>query len=191
MNLKGNQSWLIIVRTDAEAEISILWPSHVKNWIIWKDPDPGKDWRQEEKGTTEDEMVGWHHWLNGLESEQTLGDGEWQGSPVCCSSRGWKESDMIEQLKNNKKKKSLREVDMWEKSCFVYKWGNSCRATSWSVSGILLTLLYHAHCNMPGPAWRHTWADIDTPSPPGVVRVCGSHVLSIHFHIIQVSLMPH
>ena len=61
----GDQSWVFIGRTDAEAETPILWPHHVKNWLIWKDPDAGKDWRQEEKGMIEDEMVGWHHWLNG------------------------------------------------------------------------------------------------------------------------------
>ena len=66
---KGNQSWIFIGRTDAEAEIPILWPPDVKNWLIGKDPDAGKDWRWEEKGTTEDEMVGWHHWLNGHEFE--------------------------------------------------------------------------------------------------------------------------
>ena len=66
---KGTQSWIFIGRTDAEGETPILWPPDVKNWLIWKDPDAGKDWRWEEKGTTEDEMVGWHHWLNGHEFE--------------------------------------------------------------------------------------------------------------------------
>ena len=66
---KGNQSWIFIVKTDAEAETPILWPPHAKNWLIWKDPDAGKDWRQEEKGMTEDEMVGWHRQLNGYEFE--------------------------------------------------------------------------------------------------------------------------
>ena len=66
---KGNQSWIFIVRTDAEVETPILWPPDVKNWLIWKDPDPGKDWRWEEKGMTEDEMAGWHHRLNGHEFE--------------------------------------------------------------------------------------------------------------------------
>ena len=66
---KGNQSWLFIGRTDAEAETPVLWPPNVKNWLIWKDPDAGKDWKWEDKGTTEDEMVGWHHWLNGHEFE--------------------------------------------------------------------------------------------------------------------------
>ena len=78
---KGNQSWIVIGRTDAEAETPILWPPDVKSGLIWKDPDAGKDWRQEEKGTTEDEMVGWHHWLNGHEFEQVLGDGEGQEEP--------------------------------------------------------------------------------------------------------------
>ena len=85
VNLKGNQSWTFIRRTDDEAEALILWPPNVKSQIIGKDPDAGKDRRQEEKVTTEDEMVGWHHWLNGHESEQTLGDGEEQGSLACCS----------------------------------------------------------------------------------------------------------
>ena len=85
VNPKGNQSWLFIGRTDAEAEAPILWPPDVKNWPIGKDPDAGKDWRQEEKGTTENEMVGWHHWLDGHEFEQALGVGDGQGSLVCFS----------------------------------------------------------------------------------------------------------
>ena len=76
VNSKGNQSWMYIGRTDAEAEAPILWPPDVKIWLIWKEPDAGKDWKQEEKGTTEDEMVEWHHQLNRHESEQTLGDSE-------------------------------------------------------------------------------------------------------------------
>ena len=95
---KGNQSWIFIGRTDAEAEAPILWIPDAKSWLIWKDPDAGKDWRREEKGTTEDEMVGWHHQLNGHEFEQTLGDSEGQGSLACCSPWGRKESDMTEWL---------------------------------------------------------------------------------------------
>ena len=87
---KGNQSWIFIGRTDVEAETSILWPPDVKNWLIGKDPDAGKDWRQKEKQTTEDEMVGWHPRLNGHVFEQALGDGEGQGSLVCCSPWGRK-----------------------------------------------------------------------------------------------------
>ena len=85
VNPKGNQSWLFIGRTDVEAEPPILWPPDVNNWLIWKDPDAGKDWRQEEKGTTEDDMVGWHHRLNGHEFEQIPGDSEGQGSLACYS----------------------------------------------------------------------------------------------------------
>ena len=95
---KGNQSWIFIGRTDAEAEIPIHWPPNVKNWLIGKDPDAGKDWRQEEKETTEDEMVGWHHWLDGHEFDQAQRVGNGQGSLACCSSWGHKESDITEQL---------------------------------------------------------------------------------------------
>ena len=95
---RGNQHWLFIGRTDTEAETPILSPPDVKSWIIWKDPDAGKDWRWEEKGITEDEMVGWHHRLNGHEFEYTLGFGEGQGGLVCCSPWGCKELDMTEQL---------------------------------------------------------------------------------------------
>ena len=95
---KGNQSWIFIGRIDAEAETPILWLPAAKNWLIWKDPDAGKDWRQEEKGMTEDEMVRWHHRLNGHEFEQASGDGEGQGSLVFCSPWGCKELDTTEQL---------------------------------------------------------------------------------------------
>ena len=95
---KEDQSWVSIGRTDVEAETPILWPPDAKSWLIWKDPDAGKDWRQEKKGTTEDEMVGWHHLFNGHEFEQTLGVGDGQGGLVCCSTWGLKETDMTEQL---------------------------------------------------------------------------------------------
>ena len=88
VNPKGNQPWIFIGRADAKTEALILWPRDVESWLIEKDPDAGKDWRQEEKGTTEDEMVRWHHWLNGHEFEQALGDDEGQGSPACYSPWG-------------------------------------------------------------------------------------------------------
>ena len=94
---KGNQSWIFIARTDAEAEAPILWPPDMKNWLTGKDSD-GKDWGQEEKGTTEDEMVGWHHWPEGHEFEQAPGVGDRQGSLDCCSPLGHKESDTTERL---------------------------------------------------------------------------------------------
>ena len=90
-NPKGNQPWMFTGRTDGEAPI--LWPPDIKSQFIGEDPDAGKDWRQEEKGTTEDGMVGWHHRLKGLEFEQAPGDGEGQGNVVCHSPWGGKESD--------------------------------------------------------------------------------------------------
>ena len=93
---KWNQSWIFIGRTDAEA--LILWPPDAKNWLIGKDSDAGKDWRQEEKGMTEDEMAGWHYQLNGHEFQQAPGVGNGQGSLACCSLWGRQESDMTEWL---------------------------------------------------------------------------------------------
>ena len=97
-DLKGNQSWIFIGRTDAKAETPIIWPPRVKNWLIVKDSDAGRDWGQEEKGTTEDEMAGWHHQLDGHESEWTPGVGDGQGGLACCDSWGRKESDTTEWL---------------------------------------------------------------------------------------------
>ena len=94
---KGDQSWVIIGRSDVEAETAIFWPSDVKSWLIGKDPVAGKDWGQE-KGTIEDEMVGWHHWLNGHEFGWAPGVGVGQGGLACCSSLGREESDTIERL---------------------------------------------------------------------------------------------
>ena len=99
VNPKGNQPWIFIGRTDAEAEAPVLWPPDAKHWLIGKDPDVGKDWRQEKKGMmTGDEMVGWHHWFNGHEFEKTLGNDEGQENLTCCSPWGRKESNMPEWL---------------------------------------------------------------------------------------------
>ena len=95
---KGNQSWIFTGRTDAEAEAPIFWPPDVKKWLIGKDPDAGKDWRQEEKEMTEDEMIRWQHWLYAHEFEHALGVGDGKGSLACCSPWGHKESDMTEWL---------------------------------------------------------------------------------------------
>ena len=95
---KGNPSWTFTGRTDAEAETPILWPPNAKSWLIWKDPDAGIDWGQEEKGMTEDEMVGWHHWLDGHGFGWSVGGGDGQGGLVCCGLRGHKELDTTEQL---------------------------------------------------------------------------------------------
>ena len=110
--LKGNQFWIFTGRTDAEAEAATLWPPDRKSWLIRKDLDAGKDWRWEEKGMTEDEMVGWHHWFNGHEFEQALGDGEGQGSLVSCSLWDCKESDILNDWTTARK--SLCElVNQW------------------------------------------------------------------------------
>ena len=95
---KGDQSWVFIGSTDAEAETPILWPPHAKSWLIGKDPDAGRDLGQEEKGMTEDEMAGWHHWLYRCEFKWTLGVGDGQGGLACCDSWGHKESNTTEQL---------------------------------------------------------------------------------------------
>ena len=95
---EGDQPWDFFGGNDAKTETPVLWPPHVKSWLIGKDSDAGRDWGQEEKGTTEDEMAGWHHWLDGLESEWTPGVGDGQGGLACCDSWGRKESDTTEQL---------------------------------------------------------------------------------------------
>ena len=100
VNPKGNQPWIFIGRTDAE--VPIFWPPNVNSQLIENDPDAGKDWGQEKKGAREDETVGWHHWFNGHEFDQTLGDCEGWGSLACCSPWGHKELDMTEHLNNNK-----------------------------------------------------------------------------------------
>ena len=95
---EGDQPWDFFGRNDAKAETLVLWPPHAKGWLIGKDSDAGRDWGQEEKGTTEDEMAGWHHWLEGRKSEWTPGVGDGQGGLACCNSWGRKESDTTEQL---------------------------------------------------------------------------------------------
>ena len=110
---KGNQSWIFTGRIDAEAETPILCPPDAKNYLIWKDPDAGKNWRWKEKGTTEDEIVGWHHGPDGREFEQALGVGDGQGSLACCSLWGRKESDMTELLNWTDE----TEVTIYAKKC--------------------------------------------------------------------------
>ena len=111
VNLRGDQSWIFTGKTDAEAETPTLLPPDVKNWLVGKDPDAGKHWRWEEKGTTEDEMVGWRHQLNGHELEEALGVGDGQGSLAGCSPWGHKESDTIEWL---------NWTVLWNNTTFLY-----------------------------------------------------------------------
>ena len=109
---KGDQPWVFFGRNDAKAETPVLWPPHVKSWLIGKDTDAGRDWRQEEKGTTEDEMAGWHHWLDGRESEWTPGYGDGRGGLACCDSWGCKESDTTERLNWTELMASLRQGNL-------------------------------------------------------------------------------
>ena len=115
---KANQSWIFIGRTDAEAETPILWLPDVKNWLIWKDHDAGKDWKWEEKGMTEDEMVGWLHWLAGHEFEQAPGVGDGQGGLACCSPWGHKQLGMTVCLNWRKCNGNLKH-NYWIKKFYV------------------------------------------------------------------------
>ena len=136
---RSNQSILkeispeFIWRTDVEAETPVLWPPDVKSWLIGKDPDAGKDWRQEEKGTTEDEMAGWHHWHNGRESEWTPGVGDGQGGLACCGSWGCKESDTSEWLNW-----TIYELPCWlngkESTCNAGDTGDGSSIPGWGTS---------------------------------------------------------
>ena len=119
VNPKGNQSWIFIGRTDAEVEAPILWPPDSENWLTGKDPDAGKDWRQEEKRMTEDEMDGCHHWLDGHEFEQAMGDSDGQGSLVCCSPWGLKELDTM---------RDWTELNIWEGQWQRLEWDSGVKA---------------------------------------------------------------
>ena len=117
---KGDHSWVFIGRTDIEAETPILWPPDGKSWFIWKNPDAGKDWGQEEKGMTEDEMVGWHHWLDGREFEWTPRVGNGQGGLACYSSWGRKESDMTKRLNwTETSRKLCLHIGKWYKTLWL------------------------------------------------------------------------
>ena len=155
---KGDQSWVFIGRTDVEAEAPILWPPDAESWFIRKDPDAGKDWRLEEKGSTEDEMAGWHHWVNAHEFVWTLGVGDGQGGLKCCSPWGHKESDTTEQLnwtgtgKDWKQEVKRMTGDGWMASptqC-TWVWANSGRWWRTGKPGVLQS--------MGSQGVRHNWA---------------------------------
>ena len=125
---KGDQSWVFFGRNDAKVETPVLWPPHAKSWLIGKDSDAGRDWGHEEKGMTEDETAGWHHWLDGHEFEWTPGVGDGQGGLVCCSSGGRKELDTTERLNWTEnyptrwnKLKSLPRLKEWQKLVLLPK----------------------------------------------------------------------
>ena len=143
---KGNQSWVFTGRTDAEAETPILWPSDVKNWLV-EDPYVGKDWEWEEKGMAEDEMVGWHHWLDGHGFGWTPGVGDGQGGLVCCISWGCKESDTTEQLNWSE----LDGIVVFPTFFNLSEFGNK---GSWSEPQSYLSLVF-AHCIELLHLWLH------------------------------------
>ena len=130
VNTKGNQFWMFIGRTDAEAETPVLWPPDAKNWLIGKDLDAGKDWTQEEKRTTGDEMVGWHHRINGHGFEWTPGVGDAQGGLECCSPWGRKELDTNERL--NWTELIYRQSYTWT-YIIMYVKGSSPPLTHWVI----------------------------------------------------------
>ena len=113
VHTKGDQSWVFFGRNDAEAETPVLWPPHAKYWLIEKDSDAGRDWGQEEKGTTEDEMAGWHHWLNAPEFEWAPGVGDGQGGLACWNSWGHKEWDTTEWLNWTELNWSISSIKYW------------------------------------------------------------------------------
>ena len=139
---KGDQPWVFFGRNDPKAETPVLWPPHAKSWLIVKDSDAGRDWGQEEKGMTEDEMAGWHHWLDGRESEWTLGGGDGQGGLVCCNSWGRKESDTTEWTNWTELNWSDAAIRFDPKSskvshnaCFIFRvgWQKTCFTQSMSL----------------------------------------------------------
>ena len=136
---KGDQSWVFFGRTDDKAETLILWPSHMKSWLIGKDSDAGRDWVQEEKGTTEYEMAGWHHWLNGQEFGWILGVGDGPGGLACCNSWSRKESDTTEWL----------------------NWTNWTEyPSSWFIDGHVLCVFQHGR-RIKGALWGLFYKDIN------------------------------
>ena len=137
---KGDQSWVFIWRTDTKAETPILWPPHVKSWLIGKDSDAGRDWMQEEKGTTEDEMAGWHHWLDGHEFEWSPGVCDGQGGLACCDSWGCKESDTTERLNWTELKRFMFYIYIQEYLGHLPLW--SIRQVSISIKGFKLYKVY-------------------------------------------------
>ena len=138
---EGDQPWDFFGRNDAEAETPVLWPPHGKSWLIGKHSEAGRDWGQEEKGMTEDEMAGWHHWLDGLESEWTPGVGDGQGGLACCKSWGCKESDTPEWLNWTELNWSPNHMNLQVVNCQRCKWAFTCPITE-------VSLMSDIHCHM-------------------------------------------
>ena len=154
VNHKWNQSWIFIGRTDAKAETPILWPLDTKNWLTGKDPDAGKDWRQEENGLTQDEMVGWHHWLDGPEFEQGQGVGDGQGSLACYNPWGCKESDTTEWL--NWTETAILNLDNLKD---FFNWQSNF---NWNPIWELIILISHWQLMLVKPILLFLWTRINS-----------------------------
>ena len=159
LNPKGNQPWIFFERTDDEAETPTLWPPVDRTWLIGKDPDSGKDWRQEEKWMTEDEMVRWQHWFNGHEFEQTPGDGKVQGGLACCSRWGHKKSDMTDNWKTTTTKTYMSfpgGTSGKESGCQYRRfWRKGFRLLVGKIPWLEMDIA--THCNFL--AWRIPWTE--------------------------------
>ena len=177
VNTKGNQSWIFIGRTNAEAETPVLWPPDVKNQLIGKDPNAGKAWRQEEKGTTEDKMAGWHHRLDGHGFGWTRGVSDGQGGLECCDSWGHKESDMTEQLNWTDRVKNWNEKVLASQLCvtlcdlFAHQVPQS---TEFSRQEYWRGLLFPTPGDLPNPGIKPRSSALQAnslpPEPPGKPR---------------------
>ena len=152
---KGDQPLVLIGRNDAKAETLVLWPPHAKSWLIGKDSDAGRDWEQEEKGTTEDEMAGWHHWLNGREFEWSPGVGDGQGGLACCDSLGRKESDTTERLHWTE--------PSHDQFCLCIRMMKAHSVTTRSLVFLTVWTLKD-HLTFPMSMWTHL-GPLNTPSP--------------------------
>ena len=171
---EGDQPWDFFGRNDAKAETPALWPPHVKSWLIGKDSDSGRNWGQEEKGMTEDEMAGWHHWLDGRESQWTLGVGDGQGGLACCNSWGRKESDMTEWLNWTELNKPLKSCILfyYKQEAILLTFKNSsdiCR--SWEAKQKLLNTgiwlwMFPWETNLLSSGDAHLWFPLNNHKEP-------------------------
>ena len=164
LGLQRDQSWVFIGRTDVKAETPILWPPDAKSWLIWKDPDAGKDWGQEETGMTEDEMIGWHHRLHGHGFGWTPGVGDGQGGLAYCGSWGCKESDTTEWLNWTE----------WSSVLHFSKWAQLMVKLNYPSHHWLIFLLTNPGISLSA----------DTPSYHSIFRIChkSNHFSSVYYY---------
>ena len=194
---KGNQSCVFIGRTDVEAETPILWPPHAKSWLIGKDSDAGRDWGQEEKGMIEDEMAGWHHWLDGCASGWTLGVGDGQGGLACCDSWGHKESDTTERLNWTELKLSVHRLQKHQKEMCgesLFCW-NEQKSTASS-------FIHEQKTAGPGSQWMclhccastcETWWKViftSSPDESGEREMCLDYILHVWLYWKEYTGLP-